>query len=232
MDEIVRRIESGDKDAIPLLLGATEQRRQNELQSEARLVALRGDVSRLRLALDRMLEREGVDPNMPGIPGPGNPANRSTATPRVPRSPDEWAPGSLAPTTGLAPGQTGVLKTVLPPLQQVDASSQRRGDEPVALEEADFSADAVRQGKLLFRAGRHAEAIQLLTRNGEPEAKYWLAQTYRAVGRVAEALELLRAIAENAEAGPYARYAATDIEFIDFEQKLATRKGTPGATNK
>jgi hypothetical protein len=102
LGELVKRIESGEKDALALLLGATEPSRLSDLQSEARLVTLRGDVSRLRLALDRMLEQLGIDPSMPGIPGPGSPrsTDRSGAGARVSRSPDQWAPGALAPTIG------------------------------------------------------------------------------------------------------------------------------------
>jgi hypothetical protein len=223
LGELVKRIEGGEKDAVALLLGETEPPRLGELQSEARLVTLRGDVSRLRLALDRMLEQLGIDPNIPGIPGPGSP--RSTAGARVSRSPDQWAPGGLAPTVGLQPGQTSNLKSVLPPLDVVSPEAQRRGGEPLRLEQTDFTADAVRQGKLLFRANRHAEAIQLLQgRKGNPEAQYWLAQAYRAMERTLDAVDVLRALAENTDAGAFARYAQADLEFIEFERTLLSRK--------
>ena len=232
LGEIVRRIEAREQDALPLLLGATEPSRLGELQSEARLVTLRGDVSRLRLALDRMLEQLGIDPNIPGIPGPGSSRStgRSATDTRVPRSPDDWNAGSLAPTVGLQAGQASNLKSVLPPLETVTPESQRRGGEPLRLEQTDFTADAVRQGKLLFRANRHAEAIQLLQgRKGNHEAQYWLAQALRAMDRAPEALELLRQLSENADAGPFARYAKSDLEFIEFERSLLSRKrGTTG----
>lgn len=227
LGEIAKRIESGEKDAVALLLGATEPSRLSDLQGEARLVTLRGDVSRLRLALDRMLEQLGIDPNIPGIPGPGSkyPSDRSATDLRVSRSPDNWTPGTLAPTVGLQAGQTSNLKSVLPPLENVTPESQRRGGEPLRLEQTDFTADAVRQGKLLFRANRHAEAIQLLQgRKGNHEAQYWLAQAYRAMDRTPDAVELLRALAENTEAGPFARYAKSDLEFIEFERSLLSRK--------
>lgn len=227
LGELVGRIEGGDRDALLLLLGATEPARQSDLQSEARLVTLRGDVSRLRLALDRMLEQLGLDPHIPGIPGPGSEraGGRTPATPRVSRSPDQWSPGALAPTVGLQAGQANDLKGVLPPLENVAPEAQRRGGELVKLEQPDFTADAVRQGKLLFRAERHAEAIQLLMgRKADPEAQYWLAQAYRAVGRTPDALDLLRPLSENETAGPFARYAKADLEFIEFEASLLARK--------
>jgi hypothetical protein len=227
LGELVKKLEGGEKDALALLLGATEPARLGDLQSEARLVTLRGDVSRLRMALDRMLEQLGIDPNIPGIPGPGSgrTTGSSAAGARVSRSPDQWSPGGLAPTIGLQAGQTSSLKSVLPPLENVAPDAQRRGDEPLRLEQTDFTADAVRQGKLLFRANRHAEAIQLLQgRKADPEAQYWLAQAYRAMDRTPDALEILRPLAENAEAGPFARYAKSDLEFIEFERSLLSRK--------
>jgi hypothetical protein len=232
LGEIVKRIEGGEKDAVALLLGATEPARLSDLQSEARLVTLRGDVSRLRLALDRMLEQLGIDPNIPGVPGPGSSRSteRSPIDGRVSRSPDNWSPGTLAPTVGLEAGQANNLKSVLPPLEKVAPEAQRRGNEPLRLEQMDFTVDAVRQGKLLFRANRHAEAIQLLQgRKTDHEAQYWLAQAYRAMDRVPDALDILRPLAENAEAGPFARYAKSDLEFIEFERSLLSRKrGTTG----
>jgi hypothetical protein len=164
---------------------------------------------------------------MPGIPGPGSsrPTVRSGTAERVPRSPDTMSPGALAPTVGLQPGQATNLKSVLPPLEDVAPEAQRRGGEPLQIEQADFTADAVRQGKLLFRANRHAEAIQLLQgRKGNHEAQYWLAQAYRAMERVPEALEILRTLAVSADAGPFARYAKSDLEFIEFERSLLSRK--------
>lgn len=231
LGEIVKRVESRDESALQLLLGATEPRRQNELQSEARLVSLRSDVSRLRLMLDRMLQEAGVDPNIPGIPGPGQ--GRKPADHRVGRTPDQWTPGGLAPTVGLAPEEAGNLKSVLPPLQHVDSSSKRKGDEPIALEDSDFSADRVRQGKLLFRASRYPEAIQLLQLEKDShEARYWLAQAYRAMQRLPEAEDILRALSANQDAGAFARYAASDLEFMQFERDLNARKSGKGANRR
>lgn len=231
LGEIVKRVESKDQDAIQLLLGATEPRRQNELQSEARLVSLRGDVSRLQLTLDRMLQEAGVDPRIPGIPGPGD--RKRNDNQRVARTPDTWTPGSLAPTIGLDADTAGNLKTVLPPLQRVDPSSQRKGDEPVALEDSDFSADRVRQGKLLFRAGRYPESIQLLQlEKDNHEARYWLAQSLRAMDRGPEASDILRLLAATPDAAAFARYAASDLEFMEFERQLAARKAGNGAKSK
>lgn len=221
LSEIVRRLEGGNEDAVQMLLGATEPARQSELQSEARLVALRSDVSRLRLALDRMMESAG---SLVAVPGSSADSSRG-ATAHVPRSPDQWTPGSLVPTLGMDAQQTGTLKSVLPPLQHVDPSSQRRGTDLVALEDRDFSADAVRQGKLLFRAQRYPESIQLLRPLKEDvEARYWLAQGYRAMGRVPEALDILRDLTLRSDAGAFARYAQSDLDFIDFERQLAARK--------
>jgi len=231
LGELVKRLEAGDRSALPLLLGATEPARLNELQSEAKLVTLRGDVSRLRLALDKLLERLGIDPYIPGVPGPTAPA--TPADQRVPRSPDNWSNGGLAPTTGLGPGQADNLKSVLPPLEKIDAEPRRTGSDRVALEDADFTADAVRQGKLLFRAKRYAESIQLLRPiKDNSEARYWLAQAYRAMDRVPEAQDILRLLAQEDAAGAFKRYAQSDLEFIEFERQLALRQRPAGGGNR
>ncbi len=231
LGELVKRLEAGDRSALPLLLGATEPALLNELQSEAKLVTLRGDVSRLRLALDRLLEKLGVDPYIPGVPGPTAP--RSSLEERVPRTPDRWSDGGLAPTTGLRPGQVDNLKSVIPPLEQIDPESRRTGTERVDLEDADFTADAVRQGKLLFRAKRFAESIQLLRPlKDDFEARYWLAQSYRAMERIQEAQDILRLLAENEAAGAFKRYAQSDLEFIEFERQLALRRAAAKGTSR
>ncbi|MEZ6014507.1 MAG: hypothetical protein R3F49_05295 [Planctomycetota bacterium] len=234
LSEIVKRLESGDRNAIQLLLGATEPARQNELQSEARLVSLRGEVSRLRLALDRLMG--GADASARILGGADSRddvgASRSPGAPRGATTPD-WSGGTLSPTVGLDRGMASNLKSVLPPLEHVDSSAKRRGGEPVTLEDGDFTADAVRQGKLLFRAQRYPESIQLLLpMKQDHEARYWLAQAYRAMDLVPEALEILRMLAENEDAGAFSRYAKADLDFIEFEREIKSRKAKPEGKGK
>lgn len=221
LGEIAKRVESRSADALPLLLGATEPRRMNDLQNEARVLTLRGDVSRLQLALDRLLEQAGVDPRMPGVHMRSGGSAGNSAETRAPRTSDNYIPGALAPTIGLDAGLRGNLQSVLPPLQVIEDDSKRKGPDLVSLESADYSADAVRHGKLLFRAGRYPESIQLLIGQRQShEARYWLAQSYRAMERNPEALDILRMLATTPAAGAFARYAQADIEFMEFERQL------------
>lgn len=230
LGELARLIESRDVSAIPMLIAATEQPRQTDVQRESRLVGLRSEVSRLRLALDRLLDRSPGDLRVPGAGDPlandpGAAAMNRTSREHVPTTTSPWAGGVSTPTTGLGAGASGALSGILPPLQNVTPAARMRGGDTLALEQEDFTADAVRHGKLLYRAGRHAEAIQLLRAHERDfEARYWLAQSYRAVDRTAEAVELLRTLVDTEGAAPYDRYAKSDLQFIEWKRQLDARR--------
>lgn len=138
--------------------------------------------------------------------------------------------GAIGGTTGLDAHQRSAISSAVGPLDQVAKTSRRRGREAVPLENADYVADPLRLGRLLVRAGRAAEAIEVLERMTEtPAVRYWLARAYQEQDRGREAVDLFRAVATNddvendREAATYARYARQDLEFLEFKLELRSR---------
>ncbi|MEM1449202.1 MAG: tetratricopeptide repeat protein [Planctomycetota bacterium] len=130
-----------------------------------------------------------------------------------------------APTTGLGDAMHSAISGEVLPLDSVSAASRRRGDEALALEGDGYVADPVRLGKLLVRADRPAEAIELLEGSSDgPATRYWLARAYQAQDRLDEAVEIFVALADDDRAGEYRRYAERDLEFLQFKRDFARRE--------
>lgn len=133
-----------------------------------------------------------------------------------------------APTIGLNGALHARIMGDLRPLDGVSPAARRRGDEALALEATDYVADAVRLGKLLVRADRPAEAIQVLE-NAErtPATRYWLARAYQAQERLDEALEIFIVLTEDEKAGEYRVLAERDRDFLQFKRDfLRNRKSS------
>jgi len=160
------------------------------------------------------------------VPLTGTDAAGSTAT--APNT-DAARPDVLvgtAPTIGLNGALHARIMGDIRPLDGVSPAARRRGDEALALEASDYVADAVRLGKLLVRADRPAEAIQLLE-NAErtPATRYWLARAYQAQERLDEALEIFIVLTEDEKAGEYRVLAERDRDFLKFKRDfLRNRK--------
>ena len=133
-----------------------------------------------------------------------------------------------APTIGINGALHASIMGDIRPLDGVSPAARRRGDEALALEATDYVADAVRLGKLLVRADRPAEAIQILE-NAErtPATRYWLARAYQAQERLDEALEIFIVLTEDEKAGEYRVLAERDRDFLQFKRDfLRNRKSS------
>jgi len=128
-------------------------------------------------------------------------------------------------TAGMSAMMHAAAKGDVGPLDSVSEASRRRGNEPVAIEGEDYVADPVALGRLLVRSGRTAEAIEVLQRHPKlTGARYWLARAYQSQERIEEALTIFRVLKDDPKAGTYARYAAQDVDFLEFRQSLANRR--------
>ncbi|MEM8709425.1 MAG: hypothetical protein AAGG01_00620 [Planctomycetota bacterium] len=132
---------------------------------------------------------------------------------------------SIGVTTGLDASIRAAIKGTPGPLDHVADSSRRRGGEPVALEEQGYVADPVHLGKLLVRAKRPAEAIEVLKgQTSDAGARYWLARALQDLGRETEAISLYRLLADDGTAGIYSRHASQDLEFLEFKAALEAKR--------
>ena len=95
-----------------------------------------------------------------------------------------------------------------------------------SLEADGYNADTVRQGRLLFRANRFAEAIDVLAgMPDDPEAKYWTARCYEALGNEHEAVVRYRQLTEETGGAEYiARRAEHDLSFLEWKQRFNDQK--------
>ena len=251
-------VSAGESAAVSALKSATEAPNITSRERDHKLANLQADIARLRFSLEKLLEdptevaaisamppkvREALGLGTASAPSnsrsnPIDPSNRPTSS-----SPSgaESAPatrtrttvtpyGAIAGTTGLDASLRSTISGAVGPLDQVSKTSRRKGGEAVPLESRDYVADPLRLGRLLVRAGRAAEAVEVLERQPErPAVQYWLARAYQEQDRGREALDLFRAVAANEdvetdrEAATYARYAQQDLEFLEFKLELESR---------
>jgi len=233
--------------ALGLILSATEAPSGDEAQRDARLESLRNEVNLLQMELDAMQSP---------VLGPDG-AVQSALGARLPLDPSSplgaaGAPGSgAAPSAGITTGMDDSLRalfTEAPAARAVlrgDPGAPRdRSASPTATGEGDpganaYSADPLRHGITCYRAGRFAEAYELLAPLEGATALYWQARTLERLERLDEAIQTMeRAIAGGGD-GFEQRRAQTDLEFLrwkrDFVKNLPVRKdatlerGGPGS---
>ena len=128
---------------------------------------------------------------------------------------------SVGSLQGLDASMRAAISGDIGPLDHVSDPSRRRGNEAVALEEEGYVADPIHLGKLLVRASRPAEAVEILKKHQTgPGARYWLARALQDLDRETEAIALFRLIKDDGTAGIYSRHAAQDLEFLEFKSSL------------
>ncbi|MFT7167579.1 MAG: hypothetical protein ACI80K_000701 [Paracoccaceae bacterium] len=131
---------------------------------------------------------------------------------------------SVGSLQGLDASMRAALSGGIGPLDHVSDSSRRRGNEAVTLEEKGYVADPMHLGKLLVRAKRPAEAVEILKHQTGPGGRYWLARAFQDLDREAEATALFRLIADDGTAGIYSRHASKDLEFLEFKAALRKKR--------
>ena len=243
-------LERREEGSIQRLLDLTQPPLGPQDQQDAFLAQLREEVGRLQLAMDGgvvhtadglmpRLQVEGTDSAQPGArntaPLPGTTgATLPATTPTVPTGTPgtTGAPGSVGTATDTAPptaagGNAGGAQDLVPadPAGQTSEPIQL----PVApiapkpsLEAEGYNADTVRQGRLLFRANRFTDAIEALsTMEDDPEAKYWIARAYEALGNEHEAMVRYRQLVNETGGAEYiARRAQHDLSFLEWKQRF------------
>jgi hypothetical protein len=212
--------------ALALVLSATEAPGGNEHQRDERLESLRSEVNLLQMELDAL-----QSPALAGDGGVQDPLGLHAPIPRdTPRA-------SAGVTTGIDDSLRALL-TGAPQPRPPAASEPARGepqDEDGGATDATspgaYSADPLRHGITCYRAGRYAEAWELLAPLDDATALYWQARTLERLERLDEAVKTMeRALAKGGE-GFEARRAQTDLEFLrwkrDFVKSMpATKSGS------
>lgn len=220
---IERRIHTGGRDVLAELFGATEAPMADARTRDESLVLLRGEVAALQQRWDEL--SLGASPFGSGtqpLPLPTDGGSPSTSPTHVGLDADAHA----AIQSQLRPGAAGE------PGRSTQAGSLRRFEA-----DENYSADTLRQGRLLARAERWQEALTLLTPyEADPEVRFWIARCHEGLGRDGEAIEVLRALVAAGEPDPetgaeapaearaLARRAGYDLKFLELRRELGDRR--------
>ena len=213
-----KRLQDEPAAVLGLVLSATEVPSGDERQSEERLDALRSEVNLLQLELDAMQSPLlAADGAVQGALG--------TREPLDVRSP---APAAGI-TTGLDDSMRALLQGVPAPKNAVvdetrgtaPRGSARGGDARTAEAteaQPSYSADPLKNGIACYRAGRFAEALELLTASSDAPALYWRARTLERLERIDEAIQTLELALQKGGQAPELRRAQTDLEFLRWKR--------------
>lgn len=207
--------------ALALVLSATEAPGGTDVQREQRLEALRSEVNLLQMEYDALQSPAlAGDGAVQGLLGTRDPSLRTSLP-------------SAGVTTGLDDdlrallGGAPLARSAAPaPAPRVEEGSEESPSEQAPARGA-YSADPLRHGITCYRAGRYAEAYELLAPLDDASALYWQARTLERLERLDEAVKVMeRALAKGGE-GFEARRAQTDLEFLrwkrDFVQQMPAK---------
>ena len=238
---------AGDDAAVRAIITATEAPRAETPERQATITSLQDNLAGLRFQLDRLLSDPGEVAAITAMPmsvvktlGLGGSSTSGSTDSMVTMPKKSALPSSSGPvpvtagsvrlpgttpfvgqSTGLDAVMRKALTSDVAALDPASESSRRRGAEGVSLEEKGYVADPIHLGKLLVRAGRPAEAVEILKKHQTgPSARYWLARGLQSLDRETEAIALYRLLADDPAAGIHSRHAAQDLKFLEFKSAL------------
>ena len=220
---IERRIHAGDRGVLAELLNVTETPMLDAQSRDESLVLLRSEVAALQERWDEL--SLGASPFTPG------------AQP-LPLPTDGGQPLAGPTHVGLDTTAHADIHDQVRARANGDEGETTRPDALRTYEQTEgYSADSLRQGRLLARAERWDEALTLLApHDADPEVRFWIARCYEGLGRDGEAIEVLRALvaagqpdAETgaeapADARALARRAGYDLKFLELRRELGDRR--------
>lgn len=229
------RIQAGGEGVIEELVSATEPAIEDGMWADEQLTLLRTEVAALQQRWDE-LSTSGfsVTPAVGGtmalhtfqlpLPGDGGPSPRSEFETHV----------------GLdSAARTAIRGLVSPRVATAEAVDGDPADpDPTRpFEEDEYSADTLREGRLLARSRRWTEAYALLKPHADqPEVRYWIARCHEGLGQRAQAIDIYQALLQagqpdketgteaSAEARTLARRAGYDLRFLELKRELDGRK--------
>jgi tetratricopeptide (TPR) repeat protein len=215
------RVAAGEPGAVAAVIAATEAPLPPALRDDAALLALRGDVARLEVALDEV--HAGASSHVPGHVGLLEPEEFAHATPPIATTGLDEATrcmlGDLSSGAGALPASTlPVSPTALPaPAAQ-------------AFEPAGYTADTLRLARAHYKRGRWREALELVERGDAATAEehYWRARCLEKLGRDAEAARAYEQVIADPSAGEEAARAAADLEFLRWRLEFEARRQSAG----
>jgi len=228
-----KKLSEDPSGALALVLSATEAPGGDDAQRDRRLEALRGEVNLLQMELDALQSP---------LTSPDGAVQSALGTREPLDSAQDLRPATSA---GVSTGLDDSMRALLggaPAAREKprgEGSAERGAPRDKAAEHAGaaapaapaddsaYSADPLRHGITCYRAGRFAEAYQLLRPLEDATALYWQARTLERLERLDEAVEVMeRALAKGGD-GFEQRRAQTDLEFLKWKRDFV--KSLPGS---
>ena len=220
-----QRMHDDPSAALGLVLSATEPPSGEEAQRDQRLESLRNEVNLLQMELD------ALQSPVLGADGAVQSALGTTSRP-APSDPNG---------AGITTGMDDALRALLSEAPRASAvlrgepGTRDRAARPGASgesAESAYSADPLRHGITCYRAGRYAEALELLRPLDGATALYWQARTLERLERLDDAIQVMeRAVAKGGE-GFDARRAQTDLEFLRWKRDFVGKLPSSARTEK
>jgi tetratricopeptide (TPR) repeat protein len=224
----------GDHSQVAATIKATEAPTGDAQLRDERLSYLRDEVSRLRMRWESLEEAMSahsskqatpVAPQLDSVPTlPINAAPFSA--PLAQASPSQLVtiePHDLI-TTGLS---EATRANIIQRLSTKEVGPQSSGQaQRTAFEPSGFSANAVRHGRALYKAGRYLDAIALLTASGDQDgAHFWLACSLEKLGRFDDAITAYDVVIETVTDTKDAQHAKRNRDFLiwkrDFDARIS-----------
>jgi len=223
LSSIQGELGNGDYAAVEAILAATEPSFGSDRERSELLDQLRREIGELERRLQdderqNVLEHLGEDPT----------------TALDPRNPGEPTRTISVPTTGLSEEQRSGVAQIWPPVLDNGAQAPRKGSGKLTIEEPGYTADPIRQGRAYYRAERYKEALTLLrTREGDPEADYWIGRCYERLDRTRDAIAAYTRVIDAGPESALAQRAEADRGFlqwlIDFDRKVVDHRAAAGS---
>jgi len=223
-----RRVHGG-ADVWLDLVGVTETPIEDARHRDETLVVLRAEVAGLHQRWDELSTGSPFTPGTSPLPAPTDGGNPTPVT----------HIGLDGSTYHILDAQTQ------PKIEVTNPDAARHGQDLRSFEEDEtFSADTLRQGRLLARSARWSEALELLLPHEEDaEARYWISRCYEGVHRYGEAIDLLEdlvaagqpdeegGVEPSPEARSLARRATYDLRFLQLRREIEAKKDKPAETS-
>jgi len=220
---IEQQLANGDYAGVEAILAATEAPFGGERQRTELLDQLRREIGQLESRLQ--------DVGLPSVLDYLN--DDPTASIQLGPEGEPGSAGEIA-TTGLSESERNGVGDIWPPITtEAESPKARKSGDKFTIEKPGFTADALRQGRAYYRASRYKEAMVLFTtREGEPEADYWIGRCLERLDRPSEAVAAYTRVIENEASGALAERAKSDRDFlrwlIDFDRKVVDHRISTG----
>ncbi len=230
------QIASQPETVVPLVLVATEAPTMAPEPLDQRLDTLRREVSLLRMELDAIESPMAGAPSTSILGDPGRPVAEplpgTTGAPGLPGAPNTTNAPNPTGTPTLPHVSTGLDPSVLSQIRSSVRADTRAtpgqspqttkapvvpGDVPT-IQPGAYTADATRQAKASYYAGRYADALVLLEGREDAASLHLAGRCRMQLAEYDQAIALFTRVVQLEGDTQLGRRASSDLEFAQWKQ--------------